>query len=220
MAVFHIWVSTYGLGGCRPVGHSGGLIAEGNGIFAVIWAWLVGGVGYTPGCMAGTVSPVSSPSGTESLSIGLSTGFCLLGHFRGGAGLLLWLDGQFCGCFHGWLVIIRDCVCKGGVDLGRWLHLPWHGGPILVMFEAGCVWLSRHSQRRTRWEASPSFALVSILRGWWWWVVSKYGPNRVGTHLKGPMAVLLVLVGHSEGARQAGRECRGWCRWWRRGKQI
>jgi hypothetical protein len=35
------------------------------------------------------------------------------------------------------------------------------------------------------------------------WVVSKYG---VGTHLKGPGTILLVLVGHSEGARWAGRE--------------
>ena len=31
------------------------------------------------------------------------------------------------------------------------------------------------------------------------------GMSRVETHLKGPMAVLLVLVSHSEGARQAGR---------------
>ena len=43
------------------------------------------------------------------------------------------------------------------------------------------------------------------------------GLNRVGTHLKAPMAVLLVLIGHSKGARQAGRECRGW---WGTGKQM
>ena len=47
-AEFRIWVSTYGLGGRRPVGHSGGLVAEGDGVFAVIRAWLVGGVGYAP----------------------------------------------------------------------------------------------------------------------------------------------------------------------------
>ena len=35
------------------------------------------------------------------------------------------------------------------------------------------------------------------------------GLNGVGTHLKGPMTVLLVLVGHSEGARWAGRESGG-----------
>ena len=99
MAEFCIWVSTYGLGGRRPVGRSGGLVAEGDGIFAVIRAWLVGGVGYAPGCTVGTVSPVGSPSGTESSPIGLSTGFRLLGHFRGGAGLLPWVDGQFCGRF-------------------------------------------------------------------------------------------------------------------------
>ena len=32
----------------------------------------------------------------------------------------------------------------------------------------------------------------------------------MGTHLKGPVTVLLVLVGHSEGARWAGREHGGW----------
>ena len=65
------------------MGCSGGLVAEGAGIFTVIQAWLVGGVGYAPGCMVGTVSPVGSPSGTESLSMGLSAGFCLLGHVCG-----------------------------------------------------------------------------------------------------------------------------------------
>ena len=75
----------------------------------------------------------------------------LLGHFRGpipsawgfilGAVLLPWVDGQFCGRFHGRLIVIRDCVARG-VDLGWWLHLPWHGGPILVTFEAGCAWSS------------------------------------------------------------------------------
>ena len=48
----------------------------------------------------GTVSPVGLPSGAGSSSIGLSAGFRLLGHFRGfilGAGLLLWIVGQFVG---------------------------------------------------------------------------------------------------------------------------
>ena len=31
--------------------------------------------------------------------------------------------------------------------------------------------------------------------------LANMGLNRVGTHLKGPVAVLLVLVSHSEGAR-------------------
>ena len=104
------------------MGCSGGLVAEGAGIFTVIWAWLVGGVGCAPGCMVGTVSPVGFPSGTESLSMGLSAGFCLLGqkstksvdeygsHQHGGfilgTGLLLWVNGQFGEHFHGWLVII------------------------------------------------------------------------------------------------------------------
>ena len=105
---------------------------EGDGVSAVIRAWLVGGVGYAPGCTVGTVSPVGSPSGTESSSMGLSTGFHLLGHFRGpipsawgfilDAGLLPWVDGPFCGRFHGRLVAIRDCVCEGG--------LTWGGGCI------------------------------------------------------------------------------------------
>ena len=81
-AEFCIWLSTYGLGSHHPVGRSGGLIAEGDRVFAVIWAWLVGGVGYAPGCTVGTVSPVGLPSGTESSSIGLSTGFHLLGLSR------------------------------------------------------------------------------------------------------------------------------------------
>ena len=98
------------------MGHSGGVVTEGDSVFAVIRAWLVGGMGYAPGCTEGTVSPVGSPSGTESLSMGLNTGFCLLGHFRGpilsawgfilGTGLLPWVDGQFCGHFHGQLVVI------------------------------------------------------------------------------------------------------------------
>ena len=64
--------------------------------------------------------------------MGLSTGFHLLGHFRGpipsawgfilDAGLLPWVDGPFCGRFHGRLVAIRDCVCEGG--------LTWGGGCI------------------------------------------------------------------------------------------
>ena len=134
------------------MGCSGGLIAEGDGIFAAIWAWLVGGMGYTPGCTVGTVSHVDSPSGTESLSMGLSTAFHLFGHFHGpilsawgfilGTGLLLWVDGQFCGCFHERLVAIPRLHLQGGVDLGWWLHLPWHSGLILVTFEAGCAWLS------------------------------------------------------------------------------
>ena len=64
------------------MGCSGGLVTEGTGVFAVIWV-LVGGVGYTPGCTVGTVSHLGLPSGTESLSMGLSAGFCLLGHFVG-----------------------------------------------------------------------------------------------------------------------------------------
>ena len=48
-------------------------------------------------------------------------------------------------------------------------------------------------------------------------LLANTGLNRVGTHLKGPVAVLLVLVGHSEGARQAGRERGGW---WGTGKQM
>ena len=43
----------------------------------------MGGVGYAPGYTVGTVSPVGSPGGTESSSMGLSAGFRLLGHFRG-----------------------------------------------------------------------------------------------------------------------------------------
>ena len=95
-------MSTYGHGGRGRVGRSGGLNAEGDGVFAVIRAWLVGGVGYAPGCTVGTVSPVGSPSGTESSSMGLSAGFRLLEHFRGpipsawGGGLFWAL-----GCCHG-----------------------------------------------------------------------------------------------------------------------
>ena len=36
-------------------------------------------------------------------------------------------------------------------------------------------------------------------------LLANTGLNRVGTHLKGPVAVLLVLVGHSKSARQEER---------------
>ena len=167
------------------MGHSGGVVAEGAGIFAVIRAWLVGGVGYAPGCTMVTVSPVGLPSGTESSSMGLSTGFHLLGHFHGpipsalgiysghwvvvvGRWEVLWVFRQFCGGFHGWLVVIQGlCLCGGGLTWGRWLHLLWHGGPVLVAFEAGCAWSGRCSQHGTRQEAHPGFALVGIRQGWW-----------------------------------------------------
>jgi len=48
-------------------------------------------------------------------------------------------------------------------------------------------------------------------------LLANMGLNRVGTHLKGPVTVLLVLVGHSKGGRWAGREGRGW---WGTGKQM
>jgi hypothetical protein len=40
-------------------------------------------------------------------------------------------------------------------------------------------------------------------------LLANAGPDRVGTHLEGPVTVLVVFVGHSEGARWAGRECGG-----------
>ena len=93
--------------------------------------------------------------------------------------------------------------------MGRWADL--------VTFEAGCAWSSRRSQRRTRWEARAGFALGAFARAGGGGLLANTGLNRVGTHLKGPVAVLLVLVGHSEGARQAGRERGGW---WGTGKQM
>ena len=41
-------------------------------------------------------------------------------------------------------------------------------------------------------------------------LLANTGLNKVETHLNWPVTVLLVLVSHSEGARQAGRERRGW----------
>ena len=137
------------------MGCSGGIVAEGAGGFAVIQA-SVGGMGCAPGCTVGTVSYLGSPSGTESLSMGLSAGFCLLGHFcgpipsawgvysgrwvvAGGRWAVLWVFRQFCGRFHGRLVVIRGLCLRGGLTWGAVVHLPWHGGPILVTFEAGCA---------------------------------------------------------------------------------
>ena len=48
-------------------------------------------------------------------------------------------------------------------------------------------------------------------------LLANTGLNKVETHLNWPVTVLLVLVGHSEGARQAGRERGGW---WGTGKQM
>ena len=67
--------------------------------------------------------------------MGLSAGFRLLGHFRElipsawgiysghwvvvvGRWVVLWVFRQFCGGFHGRLVIIRGLRLRGGVDLG------------------------------------------------------------------------------------------------------
>ena len=67
------------------------------------------------------------------------------------------------------------------------------------------------------WEVRLNFAVVGVRQaggeaeGDGGGLLANTGLNRVGTHLKGPMTVLLVLIGHSEAARQAGREC-GW--WW------
>jgi len=40
-------------------------------------------------------------------------------------------------------------------------------------------------------------------------LLANAGSDRVGTQLKGPVTILLVLFCHSEGARWAGREHRG-----------
>ena len=48
-------------------------------------------------------------------------------------------------------------------------------------------------------------------------MLANTGLNRVGTHLKGPVAILLVLISHSKGGRQAGGEHGGW---WGIGKQM
>ena len=103
----HIWESTCGLGGHGRVGCGGGLVAEGAGIFAVIWGWLVGRRGVRTWLHSGyCIPPVGLPSGAGTSSMGLSTGFRLLGHFHGfilGTGLLLWIVGQFCGSSGGFV---------------------------------------------------------------------------------------------------------------------
>ena len=48
-------------------------------------------------------------------------------------------------------------------------------------------------------------------------LLANTGLNRVRTCLKGPVTILLVLVGHSEGAWRTGREHGGW---WGTGKQM
>ena len=66
--------------------------------------------------------------------------------------------------------------------------------------------------RQPTWEVRLGFAVVGVRRaggeaeGDGGGLLANTGLNRVGTHLKGPVTVLLVLVGHSEGVRQAGRE--------------
>ena len=73
------------------------------------------------------------------------------------------------------------------------------------------------------WEVCLGFAMVGICwaggeaEGDGGGLLANTGLNRVGTHLKGPVTILLVLVSHSKSARQAGREHGGW---WGTGKQM
>ena len=66
------------------------------------------------------------------------------------------------------------------------------------------------------WEVRLGFVVVGVCRaggeaeGDGGGLLANTGLNREGTHLKGPVTIFLVLVSHSEGARQAGRECGGW----------
>ena len=90
------------------------------------------------------------------------------------------------------------CICRGTV--GRFLSRLKRG-------VRGRVDAANVAQGGRRAPALPWWAFARAGGGG---LLADTGLNKVGTHLKGPMAVLLVLVGHSEGARQAGRERGGW----------
>jgi len=105
-----IWVSTCGLGGRGRVGHSGALVAEGTGVFAVIWGWLVGRCGVCTWLHSGCCISCCLPSGAGSLSMGLGAGFHLLGHFRGPIPLV---SVVYPGCW----VNLKVAFARGGVDM-------------------------------------------------------------------------------------------------------
>ena len=115
------------------MGHSGALVAEGTGVFAVIWGWLVGRCGVCTWLHSGCCISCCLPSGAGSSSMGLGAGFHLLGHFRGPIPLV-WV--VYPGCW----VDLRVAFARGG-------GLTW--------FEARCAWLGQHSQCGARWEEHP-----------------------------------------------------------------
>ena len=125
------------------MGRSGALVAEGTGVFAVIWGWLVGRRGVRTWLHGGCCISCCLPSGAGSSSMGLGAGFHLLGHFRGPIPLA-------------WVVYP-----------GRWVNLKvaFARGGGLTWFEARCAWSGRRSQRGARWEEHPGFALVGVHQG-------------------------------------------------------
>ena len=70
------------------------------------------------------------------------------------------------------------------------------------------TWREWHEVRGAPWLCPGGRSPGPAVRGDGGGLLANPGLDRVGTHLRVPVTVLLVLVGHSEGARWAGRERR------------
>ena len=70
------------------------------------------------------------------------------------------------------------------------------------------TWREWHEVQGAPWLCPGGRSPGPAVQGDGGGLLANPGPDRVGTHLRVPVTVLLVLVGHSEGARWAGRERR------------
>ena len=203
------------------MGCGGGLVAEGAGIFAVIWGWLVGRRGVRTWLHGGYCIPCWFAKWRWVLVDGPQRWIPSVGAFSWvypgrwvvavDSWAVLWVFGRFCGRFHGRLVVILGLRLQGGVDVGAVVAF--------AMAQGGSSHLKRGVHGRVDAADVARGRRSTLALPWWAFarasgeaggdgvgLLANMGLIRVGDHLKGPVTVLLVLVGHGEGARWAGRE--------------
>src|SRR6266702_2914925 len=91
---------------------------------------------------------------------------------------------------------IRRGAEEGGYTVAR-------DGPVLVAFEMRSAWSGRRSRQWREvggapWLCPGGRSPGPAVQGDGGGLLANPGPDRVGTHLRVPVTVLLVLVGHSE----------------------